>query len=259
MPSAARAQAPATVDPERAYTFAANQAIITIGSSYDGTVTSSGMRDLYVGAEHTTLLTGGGGYLPPTFDAYCVQIGASILRPSQAVTVGPMDSSFNLGLAAVNPGVDYGGALGWIYKNYAGSVVGQNEPAAEQTAALQLSLWEVEYNWTGTGLNGISTTLDSTDALNNPLNFYYNGNPTAISPAIVYDPIVTANIRADANTILTSWNGQTDDNAATFLNGKTSGGQGLVGPRPGVPEPATLALLAGPMVLGLLRGRRRRG
>ena len=69
MPVAAQAQVNATIDPERTYTWGDNQAIINNNSTYDGTSNASGLQDLYVGSQSTTLLTGGGGLLPSTFDA----------------------------------------------------------------------------------------------------------------------------------------------------------------------------------------------
>ncbi len=244
--SAARAQT--TVDPERKYSYPDNGAVINIGTTYS-TPDESGQQYLYVGAQNTTVTSGGQG-LPVTFDAYCVDLASPIQRPSQSVNLGPMDSSFKLGKASVNPGADYGGAIGWLYSHYSPLAADQSRASAQQSAALQMSIWAVEYNWNGSGLDGIDPTLQTG-------NFNYVGSPIDI-PTNTYDPDITAAIRGDAYTMLTGWNGQTDDNAASLLDSTVDGKQSLVGPKQNVPEPGSLALLLGsPALLGLAGMRRR--
>jgi hypothetical protein len=261
-PQFAGAQTTATVDLARKYTYADNQSIIDIGTTYDSTY--HGRHDVFTGALAATLTSGGGGQLPTSFDAYCVDLGGP-LSSTETGTVGPLNSSFAFGKASVNPGANYGGALSWVYNNYASLLTDYTQSSARQSAALQLSLWEIEYNWTGAGLGGINTNLYGTDethtdpaALN--YNFYYEGTPTQVSPTVVFDDAATAAIRADAHTILTTWNGQTD--TATLINTRSDHSQSLVAPKSSsnpVPEPSALALLAagaGTPLIGMIRRRR---
>ena len=242
---AARAQT--TIDPERKYSYPDNGAIINIGTTYS-TPDDPGQQYVYVGAQNATVLTGRQG-LPVTFDAYCVDLSTPLQRPSQAVNVGPLNSSFNLGKASVNPGADYGGAIGWLYSHYSPLAADQTQASARQSAALQLSIWAVEYNWDGSGLSGVDPTLQTG-------NFTYLGSPSGI-PTDPYNADSTAAIRDDAYAMLTGWSGQVDDEGASLLS-NDQGKQSLVGPKRNVPEPGSLALLLGsPAILGLASVRRR--
>ena len=196
---------------------------------------------VYIGAEDT-LLTGAGTTPDPLrFDGYCINLDLDVGRPS-ATTLRSTDD-FPLG----RPGVAHGGSLAWLYNNYAASAASDNR----QSAALQLSLWEAEYDWDGSAfVGGTNSSISLAGG-----NFSFGGT--------VAGAVVDADIRGRANAMLSAWSGKQD--TATWFDNRTPGTQtktqDLIGPRLGsnnVPEPGSLSLLAGVgglMIAGLRRRR----
>jgi hypothetical protein len=228
-----QARAQAIIEPfQRAFASPENRAsILFFGNTLDE----------YAGAQDTLLTVGSG----PTerFDTYCIDILQNIVRAPYPVNIRSTDEFTH------RPGIPEGGAAAWLYNQYVDTAFFDNR----ESAALQLAIWEVIYDWDG--VNYVGGTNSSVGLLTG--NFQYVGNPAVPGPGI--DPIVTADILGRANAMFAAWQGQTD--TAVWYEGTTSPKpQDLIGRASRIPEPGTLTLAvfgAGCWVLGRRRRRSR--
>ncbi|MDX1932226.1 MAG: hypothetical protein SFU56_06450 [Capsulimonadales bacterium] len=200
-----------------------NQGTVLLDLDYGGAGTYD-FLNVYIGSQDTTLTGYGGQPDPIRFDTYCIDLLTAINHDPHPVELLPTDV-FPLG----RPGVNHGGSIAWLYNRYAGSAVADNR----QAAALQIALWEAQYDWDGSAFVG--GTNGSIDLKNG--YFQYGG--------VVGGSAVDTDLIARANTMLTDWSGRQDQ--ATWFR-DPAGSQPLIGPPVrgnNIPEPnvAVLSLL----------------
>jgi len=200
----------------------------------------------YIGAQVINLIGPGVPFGP--FDGYCVDLPGVLGSTPYDVSLQSMTT-----LAAGNPAAPgnalRGNAMAWLYNN---SIVATNT----DSAALQLAIWKVEYDWDGTSFASLAAvpTLD-----------LGAGNLRLESLPFQPDPLVLQTIKDQTAAYLLAWGGQT--NADAILLHYT------VPPPPGdptirqdiminfsAPEPGSLPLLAAglPVLGGLAMVARRR-
>lgn len=209
-----------------------NQATVLFDPTFSQGATTINYLPVYLGAED--LLVTDPATPVTRYDGYCIGITQAVQRPTFQANLLSM-SAFPGG---VPNGVPKGGAISWLYNNYAPVAYNSNR----DSAALQLAIWEVEYDWTGGALGGINLTDG---------NFRYGSSVSGAVP--------TADILARATGMLTAWSGKQSDaiwvqptnNAQPLVAGPAGSGQG-------VPEPGALSLFALGGLVFAVRAKRRR-
>lgn len=244
-----------TVNYERTYSFADNRAIIQLSTAFNGVVDTE--FDLYVGSQNLTFTS----LLPPSTIGYCADplgaLGQDPVVPFPA-TVRSTSEMAPGNPSPVSNGVRGAGAA-WLFNN---TVVSDNR----DSAALQLAIWEVLYDWNGAVFANLAGGNIDLDAATSPIsgnnNFRFKHTP-AIGTGTPFDSpdaAITADIRERANAFLLEWGGQQSE--ATWLDTNAVNSQGdirqdLITVRADAPEPGTLALLALPLLGATVRRYRR--
>jgi len=205
----------------------------------------------YVGAQTITLT--GPGAPAGSYQAYCVDLPGEVGTTSYSGTFAHAST-----LSTANPSVAgsvRGGAIAWLLNNTTVS-------SDLDSAAMQLCIWEVEYDWDGHTFASLAAD-PSLDFFSGNFQFgaMQNGSiPTAVS------------ILTTAINFLKNWGGQTASDAlllkTTEVSSPGSGApavlrQALITNVPvpvTTPEPGTLPLLAAgaPILVGIAGRARRR-
>lgn len=162
--------------------------------------------------------------LPTSFTAFCVELHETAASPNTYT----LDSTANIPSPYLTANPAVGSKIAWLYNSYAHTSL-----SSIQAAALQVAIWELRYDGTGTislgnGIFKINDDLNSGNILsqaNTYLTNLANANPSAVA-----------------------------NSEATWL--KSVGKQDFIGPRR-APEPGVLALVvAGLPFVGLIRRRK---
>ncbi len=163
------------------------------------------------------------------FDAYCVDLN-HYLQPSQDVTV-----------SSARANLQHGAQIAYLYNTFA-PFVGAD---MVKGAALQLSIWETEYDY------DTSMTNKGLDFGGGTFKFLNTIDPTL-------NTAVMNQANADLNSLRLFGTNYAGD--VTYLNAAHSGsnGQSLIGPA-SVPEPGAVSLAVSSLIgMSVFVGRRRR-
>ncbi len=189
----------------------------------------------YAGPFATTVLGPGIGY--NNFDSYCVDLSHGLL-PAETIT--PKDIKAALPTS--------GAQVAYLYDTFVGSVGND----AVKGAALQIAIWEVEYDYTG---SGVTHGIDLNDGA-----FKFTSVRGDDAGGTEYNNIL-AQLTNTGHTgyldnVPTSFSGTAKFLEANHPTGNT--GQSLIGPA-NVPEPGMVSLMASSLVgMSAFALRRRR-
>ena len=205
------------------------------GYGINFTYNNVGGSTSYAGPFATTVLGPGIGY--NNFDSYCVDLSHGLLS-TEAIT--PKDIKTALPTS--------GAQVAYLYDTFAGSVGND----AVKGAALQIAIWEVEYDYTGSGINhGIDL---NTGAFQFTSVTGDDGSGTKYNNVLAQ--LTNTGHTGYLDKVPTSFSG-----TAKFLEAvhpEVNTGQSLIGPA-SVPEPGVVSLMASSLVgLSAFALRRRR-
>jgi len=158
------------------------------------------LRQEYIGAEIINLV--GTGVPIGPFDGYCVDLPGDLGTTQYDVSLQSM-TTLSTGNPAAPGNALRGNAMAWLYNH---SVVTSDT----DSAALQLALWKVEYDWDGTSFATLAAVPSLSLAAG---NLRLVDIPFAAPPANPGDPTIQDIITNQTAAYLLAWGGQTNSDA----------------------------------------------